>query len=211
MINFSNYSCILWDFDGVLMDSMPVREHGFKQVLSHYAEEEVAALVKYHRINGGLSRYIKFRYFFETIRKESISEEQVQFLAKRFSEIMLELLTKPDLLIQDSWDFIRRNYEHVDMHIVSGSDGEELNTICKTLNLSSYFKTIVGSPATKKSLVKEILTRNLYERVVLIGDSVNDMEAAKSNGIDFLAFNNPSLKKYSVPYIESFNGFEIVK
>ncbi len=211
MINFSKYNCILWDFDGVLMDSMPVREHGFKKVLSAYAEEDVAALVDYHRKNGGLSRYVKFRYFFETIRKESITEDQVHALAQAFSGIMLDLLMNPSLLIKDPWNFIERNHNHIDMHIVSGSDGTELNTICKTLNVSSYFKTIAGSPTPKIKLVEEILRNNRYKNVVLIGDSLNDLEAANVNGIDFLGYNNPALKPHAKSYIESFNDIEILK
>lgn len=211
MINFSNYNCILWDFDGVLMDSMPVREHGFKEVLSSYADEDVAALIAYHRKNGGLSRYVKFRYFFETIRKETITDQEIRSLAHRFSVIMLELLMKPDLLIRDPWNFIEQNHKHIDMHIVSGSDGEELGVICKTLNVDSYFKTIVGSPTPKKKLVEEILIKNRYDKVVLIGDSINDMEAAFANGIEFLGYNNPALKNHAVRYIDTFDGLEILK
>jgi phosphoglycolate phosphatase-like HAD superfamily hydrolase len=210
MINFSKYNCILWDFDGVLMDSMPVREHGFKEVLTGYDEDQVAALLEYHRKNGGLSRYVKFRYFFETIRKEKITEDKIQSLTQQFSLIMLELLMKPNLLIQDPWNFIERHYKDVDMHIVSGSDGIELNTICKTLNLSTYFKSIVGSPTPKQNLVGEILQRHRYEKVVLIGDSFNDLEAAELNGIDFLGYNNPSLKNLTHGYIDSFNGIEVL-
>jgi phosphoglycolate phosphatase-like HAD superfamily hydrolase len=210
MINFSKYNCILWDFDGVLIDSMPVREHGFKKVLSRYPEDQVSILLEYHRKNGGLSRYVKFRYFFETIRKESITDEQVDVLAQDFSSIMLELLMTPSLLIRDSWNFIERHHSQLDMHLVSGSDGVELNTICKALKLSGYFKSIVGSPTPKKVLVEEILREHQYESVVLIGDSVNDLEAAQANGIDFIGYNNPSLKNLShAYYIDSFNGIDI--
>jgi phosphoglycolate phosphatase-like HAD superfamily hydrolase len=205
MINFSKYDCILWDFDGVLMDSMPIRDKGFESVLSKYPTEEISRLLDYHRQNGGLSRYVKFKYFFEVIRGESISEEGIQKLAKDFSVIMLELLTNKELLILETWSFIKNHYHEQDMYVVSGSDGRELNEICNQLSLAHYFKRIVGSPTPKKQLVQSILSQNSYKNVVLIGDSVNDLEAATTNSIDFVGYNNNRLKAIAPLYIDSFS------
>ena len=59
---------IFWDFDGVILNSNKVRDKGFETVLSGFPKEEVDKLLKFHRQNGGLSRYVKFRYFFEEIK-----------------------------------------------------------------------------------------------------------------------------------------------
>jgi phosphoglycolate phosphatase-like HAD superfamily hydrolase len=206
MINFARYKVLLWDFDGVLMDSMPVRDEGFRHVLASYPQEQVAALMAYHRINGGLSRYVKFRYFFETIRGEQVTEEQVQAMAAEFSKVMKRLLLNESLLIQDSLDFVRRQYGHVPMHIVSGSDGVELNMICKSLKLDGYFVSIHGSPTPKNQLVAEVLAAHAYDpsKAVLIGDSINDHQAAKVNGIDFIGYNNPEFDRDDYHYVKSF-------
>lgn len=207
MINFSNYSCLLWDFDGVLMDSMPVRDEGFKHVLAPYPQDQVATLLAYHRINGGLSRYVKFRYFFEEIRKEPVTEEQVQAMAADFSTVMKRLLLNEQLLTNDSLDFVRRRYRDVPMHIVSGSDGVELNMICRSLNLAQYFVSIHGSPTPKTQLVKEVLAEHQYDpaRTVLIGDSINDYQAATANNIDFIGYNNAEFDHNGYNYIRSFS------
>jgi phosphoglycolate phosphatase-like HAD superfamily hydrolase len=205
MINFSKYSCILWDFDGVLMDSMPIREQGFKTVLSAYPQEEVMVLLEYHRKNGGLSRYVKFRYFFEVIRKESVLENQIMELASHFSKVMMESLINPELLIENSLSFVRKHYEKIPMHIVSGSDGEELKEVCKQIKIAEYFRTIEGSPTMKKDLVAALLQLYDPQKMVLIGDSFNDFEAANDNNIDFIGFNNTALKTRGLPYIENFS------
>jgi phosphoglycolate phosphatase-like HAD superfamily hydrolase len=206
MQHLSQYKTILWDFDGVIMDSMPIRDKGFELVLSDYPKDQVAQLMAYHRNNGGLSRYHKFRYFFEEIRKEIISEEEITLLAGRFSKVMLENLLNPELLILDSVNFIRSNYQKFDIHIVSGSDQNELRTICDYLGLSMYFKSIHGSPTPKTELVKNLLRENNYqnESCCLIGDSVNDFEAAEVNGIDFFGYNNLLLNSFKSKYIFSF-------
>lgn len=211
MINFSGYSSILWDFDGVLMDSMPTRDLGFEKVLSSYPRHEVEQLLTFHRQNGGLSRYVKFRYFFEQIRSESITEEKVLALSAEFSKVMRKELLNEKLLIQDSIGFVKRHHGKFRMHIVSGSDGNELRYLCETLGLAQYFVSIHGSPTPKKELVGQLLDAyNLDPRdAVFIGDSTNDYDAAHLHKIDFAAYNNTLLKGHGIGYIDSFEKVKI--
>ena len=201
-----NFKVILWDFDGVLMNSNAVRDIGFEKVLADYPAEQVTALMKYHKANGGLSRYVKFRYFFEVVRNESVSDEQIQELAKKFSSIMQEILFDKLLLINDSIEFVQQNFSKYKMHIVSGSDGVELRSLCKYLEIDKYFITIEGSPTIKNELVKQLLFKYKYncESCVLVGDSVNDMEAARVNNISFAAYNNSALFSSEIINIHQF-------
>ncbi|PRX43497.1 HAD family hydrolase [Salegentibacter salegens] len=206
MINLKDKKNIFWDFDGVIMDSMPIRNKGFELVLENYPKDQVQALMKFHLKNGGLSRYVKFRHFFEEIRGENVSEEEVKEWAQKFSKIMKKELVQPPLLIKDSLNFIKENYRKFNMHIVSGSDGMELNYLCERLEISWYFISIHGSPVPKKELVHNLLIKHKYKRndTILIGDSINDYEAAESNDIDFGGYNNERLKELKTLYIESF-------
>jgi phosphoglycolate phosphatase-like HAD superfamily hydrolase len=191
------YKIIFWDFDGVLMNSNAVRDIGFEKVLASYPKHQVDELMAFHQANGGLSRYVKFRYFYEEVLKQEVTEEQIQEMAASFSVIMKSLLVNPDLLIQDSLEFVKQQFEQkIPMHIVSGSDQTELRFLCKELNIEHYFLSIHGSPTAKKILVKNVIEENNYlkENIVLIGDSINDLEAAKENEITFCGYNNPSLK-----------------
>lgn len=205
------FKTILWDFDGVIMDSMPVRDKGFEIVLQNYPQDQVSLLMEYHRNNGGLSRYNKFRYFFEEIRKESITDSEIKVLAEEFSVVMLENLLNSKLLINDSLNFIKENYLKYKMHIVSGSDGDELRYICESLSLSQYFISIHGSPTPKNKLVEDLMTENNYnnDETCLIGDSFNDLEAAEVNKIVFFGYNNEKLKGLGKNFIHSFKNYSI--
>lgn len=206
MKNLIEYKTLLWDFDGVIMDSNEIREQGFKEVLKSYPNEQVDKLVAFHRINGGLSRYVKFRYFFETIRKEGVlSPEKLNEFTEKFGLIMKTKLQSESLLIADSVNFIKKYSQKIDMHIVSGSDQLELRSICEGLHLSKYFKSINGSPTHKNDLVKAVIEKEQLEResVCLIGDSINDLDAAEINKINFVGYNNPALIQND--YIVSFN------
>ncbi len=204
----SNYKIILWDFDGVLMNSNKVRDYGFLEVLKEFPKAQVDELLKFHQKNGGLSRYVKFRYFFETIRNEKLSENEMNHYLILFSEIMKQRLLDKKLLITDSINFIKKNYTNFKMHIASGSDQTELRYICKELKISNYFLSINGSPTPKKELVKDIIHKNNYKtnECVFIGDSINDYEAANVNNIDFYGYNNLEFKNKSYNYIESFKS-----
>jgi len=200
---------ILWDFDGVILDSMEVRDFGFREIFKNSKKKHVSQLIDYHRINGGLSRYVKIRYFFEDIMHESIEADEVMKYAINFSEIMRKELTNPKNLISESVSFIRNNFDKYCFHIVSGSDQEELRFLCKELSIANYFISIHGSPTPKTRLVKELLEKYDYKlaKTCLIGDSINDFEAASLNNISFYGYNNESLIKLKSNHISSFKTF----
>ena len=198
---------ILFDFDGVILDSMPIRDAGFAKLFESYAPAHVDRLLKYHKKNGGLSRYVKIRHFFNEILNENISDYQVQTWADRFSAIVKEQLCDRSLLIKPTIDFIRSNFNWFDFHIVSGSDENELREICKAIDIKQFFRSINGSPTPKNDLVCAIIDNFGYERTktAIVGDSTNDYEAAENNGIRFFGFNNQALKGLGELYIE--DGF----
>ncbi len=200
---------ILWDFDGVILDSMPIRDEGFNIVFKEYHKDQVGKLMNFHRKNGGLSRYVKIRYFFEEVLEESITEDEVNDWASRFSEIMLKRLIDPGLFIQDTLSFIKTNCKQYNMHIVSGSDQNELKEICKSLEIDKYFLSINGSPTPKKELVANVMSKHQYRNndTIIIGDSMNDYDAAKANGITFYGYNNLDLKEKGLNYLHDYLAF----
>jgi len=188
---------ILWDFDGVLINSNEIRDLGFITTLKEYPKDQVDQLLAFHHENGGLSRYVKFKYFFENIRMETAEQSRIDELVSSFSKIMRTLLVNPDLLIKENMHFIEMNYDSFNMHIVSGSDGKELKYLCEELNIIKYFKSVHGSPTPKTQLVSELISKNNYNRneCILIGDSINDYEATNDNNIFFKGYGNEKIIK----------------
>lgn len=202
---------ILWDFDGVILDSMPVRDEGFSFIFNNYPSDLVAKLLSFHRENGGLSRFVKIKYFYNQILQKPITQEKIDDYASKFSEIMLAKLANRELLIEDSVRFIKKNSRNFNFHIVSGSEQKELRQLAKSLNIENYFLTINGSPTPKKDLVSSILKEHNYRKpeTCLIGDSINDYDAAAVNEIQFIGYNNISLKEKlkEQRYLESMDTF----
>tara|TARA_B110000211_G_scaffold231439_1_gene293045 strand:- start:2501 stop:3118 length:618 start_codon:yes stop_codon:yes gene_type:complete len=201
---------IFWDFDGVIIDSMKVRDWGFRELFNRFNQDEVNQLIRYHNDNGGLSRYVKIEYFYNNILGKSISKDEIQKYALIFSKLMRNKLVDPNYLILDTISFLQKNYKKYNFHIVSGSDQEELRFLCDELNISKYFLTINGSPTSKNDLVFNLLDLFNINRsdTCLIGDSINDYEAAVINDISFFGFNNLKLKKLDSNYILKFEHFQ---
>jgi len=201
---------ILWDFDGVILDSMKIKGDGFKELFSEYEDKFVKQLEDYHYANGGVSRFDKIRYFFNNILGKNISKEEVLQFADRFADIMEKKLFDKNNLIEETVSFIKDNYLKYNFHIVSGAEHNELNSLCKIFDLTKYFKTIEGSPTKKEILVKNIIEKYGYKKdeIVLIGDAITDYNASVKNGIKFYGYNNMELKKYG-NYIDDFEGLII--
>ncbi len=71
---------ILWDFDGVIIDSLAVRDYGFREIFKEFDKVLVEKLIKYHSINGGLSRFHKIRYFFNEILKKILKIKKLKLM-----------------------------------------------------------------------------------------------------------------------------------
>ncbi len=196
---------ILWDFDGVILDSMKIKGDGFAELFKKYEPKDIKKLEKYHYANGGVSRFEKIRYFFNSILEVSISEDNILQLSDDFATIIEKKLYDTSNLIEDSLIFIKKNYKKYDFHIVSGAENNELNDLCKYFEIEQYFLSINGSPTKKEILIKNILENYRYniDETILIGDSINDYKAAHLNNLIFYGYNNPTLIDYN--YISSFN------
>ena len=200
-----NIKNIIFDFDGVILDSIPVKTEAFRKLFEKYPKELVEKFIEFHLENGGMSRYEKIRYFFEELLNKNITDEQILDLANRYSTLTKIELSNKKYLIKEVIDFIISNYKKHNMHIASGADENDLKYICNKLDLNKYFLSINGSPIKKRKIVKNILNINNYEKdeTILIGDSINDYYAANVNTISFYGFNN-ELLKIKHEYINEF-------
>ena len=181
------YHHIIFDFDGVLVESNEIRFNGFRKLFEKYPEEQVERLVNYAKANGGVSRYKKIEYFFNVIRQEPITNGLVNQWAAQFSELVEQDIVeaKP---VEGSLKFLEDYFSHFDFAIVSGSDQAELRRICEKRKIDHFFKMILGSPVEKKDNIASLLSDLNWQHneSLYVGDSNNDLDAAKANDLDFV-------------------------
>lgn len=189
MKNLKSYKNLIFDCDGIILNSNKIKTEAFKEVVSHYGDKPAEELVKFHVMNGGISRYEKFNYFFETISsnhnldKNSINVEK---LIENYGSKVKKKLELCEISIQIMQ---YRKYCYGDWYIVSGSDQNELINIFKKKKLKNIFNGgIYGSPMSKDEILKSIFKDKIDEisKSLYIGDSKYDYLAAKKIGIDFV-------------------------
>ncbi len=181
------YKHIIYDFDGVLVESNSIRFEGFRLLFKDYPNDQVQRLVEYAMLNGGMSRYEKIKYFFARILDEPITDDNVRLLAKQYSGLVKNkvISAKP---VKGSMEFLSCYYNKFDFAIVSGSDQEELREVCRIRKIDHYFVEILGSPVNKESNLNSLMVKTEWENklCLYIGDSINDLNAARINNINFI-------------------------
>ncbi len=198
---------IFLDFDGVILDSDAIKNAGFAHIFRNYPAQAVSTLMQFHQENGGVSRYEKIRFFYEQCLGESITDAQVDILAQEFSNFVSERLCDPNQLIQDTHEFIKKYSREFQIYVVSAADETELRWLCSTLEIAPFFKEILGSPGTKVEILGRAMEHSeaTIHNGVMIGDSINDYQAAITHGIPFFGYNNTKLKELQEAYyLESF-------
>jgi phosphoglycolate phosphatase-like HAD superfamily hydrolase len=177
---------VIFDFDGVLVESAHIKTKAFGELFSRWpdkADEGVA----FHLKNMGISRYVKFKYFYENIISERYSEEIGLKLGSEFSDIVLgEIKMAP--FVKGAEVFLENYHSKYSFYIASGTPDEELCEIASYKGINKYFDGIFGSSLTKAEIINNILgTESLKNNmVVFVGDAVSDKEAAEGTGVHFV-------------------------
>jgi HAD superfamily hydrolase (TIGR01549 family) len=183
-----SWEAIFFDFDGVILDSVAVKTKAFAKMFRQYGPEVEKSVVEYHLNNGGVSRFDKFRYYYEEILKKPINEEIIGNLSKQFSSIVVdEILASPFMPgAKEILENLKK--KGVPCYIVSATPHEEINLIVEKKKLKGYFKEIHGSPRKKGELCREIINREKYnpQNCLFVGDAMSDYNAARENGICFM-------------------------
>lgn len=181
------FQAIFFDFDGVLCECMDVKTEAFAQLFEPFGKKVVKKVVNHHVKYGGISRYKKIEYYYKEFLNKDISEDKVNELAQKFSELVFEKVIASDL-VKGVKDFLEKFYKKLDLYIISGTPQGELDKIVEKKDIRKYFKGVFGSPVTKPIHAKRIISENDYDisKVLYVGDSLSDYKDSQEAGIQFL-------------------------
>ncbi len=203
---------LIFDFDGVILESADLKTKAFEQLAQEEFPEFVKEIVAYHRKNMGISRFVKFRYIFDTLLKIKITPEIEKRLGDRFTAIIFEnLKTVP--FVPGSLEFLKASFGKYRMFVASGTPEKELREVADLRGVTRYFDELHGSPRTKQEIVMDILARHHLEAgdVVFVGDAESDYLAAKLTGVPFIGrAHDGQLRSYDCRQIPDLVGLEKV-
>lgn len=185
------YKCFIYDFDGVICDSVNVKTLAFAELYKSYGKEIQDQVVRYHLEHGGISRFEKIRYFQNTLLQSPASEEKIQELAEDFADMVKEKVIA-SMYINGAKEFIQQHADNCSQYICTGTPEVEIIEILESRNLTSFFKGIYGSPKTKTQIINHILVATGYkaEEGIFLGDAMTDYKAAKECGMPFIGIKS---------------------
>ena len=176
----------MFDCDGVVLDSNRIKTEAFRTAALPFGPESADRLRAYHLENGGVSRYLKFRHFLESIVEGEAPAGSYERLLDRYAaEVGRELSTAS---VAPGLQRIRDETRSATWILASGGDQTELRGVFEERGLSRFFDGgIYGSPTPKDEILASCRDRGLLDRPALfLGDSRYDFEVASDFGLDFL-------------------------
>lgn len=163
--NINNYKTIIFDCDGVVLNSNKVKTQAFYNTALAFGQAAAERLVKYHVERGGISRYKKFQWFIDNLNEEDLAQSKDQpnldnLLSGYAAEVHKGLRS---CQIADGLDELREKTKDSIWLIVSGGDQAELRELFAERDIAQLFDGgIFGSPDSK-----EVIMNRKREQVTL--------------------------------------------
>lgn len=197
---------VIFDFDGVLAESVHVKTEAFRKLYLPYGTDIADKVVQHHLNNGGVSRFEKFKLYHKKWLGIDLSEAQLQELAQRFSDIVLDdVVGSPE--VPGASDFLLAAKDNYRMWIISGTPTAEMKEIAKRRTIDTFFTDIFGSPTDKITWTKHILDNwgIKNKETMFVGDALSDYDAALHHNLHFILRRNEENDEV----FKEFTGLEV--
>ena len=138
-----NYDAIIFDLDGVLLNTVKMKTQVFASMFEKYGPEVVQKINEYNKKYGGKSRSEKFRYYYTHILHKTLTNDILDDLCLEYSSRTL----KPSIdapWIKGAKEFLEKHYKQNNFYVVSAVEDNDLKLIIKKRNMNKYFKDIYG-------------------------------------------------------------------
>ena len=208
----TNKEIVVFDFDGVLVNSVNVKTSAFEQMYQQYGLAVVRKVRSHHESNGGMSRFEKFKFYHENYLGKKLDTEEIQAMSKQFSEMVVDKVISADW-IPGANKFLEKIYNNnVRCAIVSATPQNEIDLIIAKRGMSKYFSHVYGAPRSKPDNLLDLLKKYSLQptKLVFFGDALADYEAATEVGITFVGVGKKIKKilksrRVSDFYIDDFS------
>lgn len=203
------FDAIVFDFDGVLVESVDVKTRAFASLYAEYGAAVVDQVVAYHLQHSGISRYVKFRHYHENLLGVRYDESIGAQLSVQFSRLVVDAVVAAPY-VSGAQEFLAGFHCRLPLFVASGTPEEELHKIVQRRGMQQYFRSVHGSPASKGEILHGIIRRDglMPARVLMLGDAVADLDGARAAGTAFIGRAESANSPFppDVPTIPDLSG-----
>lgn len=179
-------SCIVFDCDGVVLESVDSKNRAFSKVCDEVAPDFTARFTAYAARNGGVSRVERFAWLVRERFGRDITPEETRTMCEKLTAYSFDAVLESPL-VPGFLDVAESRLGKTPMYVASGTPHYELAEILTRRGLDRYFAGIFGSPPAKAALLTSILRSVGVDprSAVMVGDSKVDADAALIAGAKF--------------------------
>ena len=183
------YDCIVFDFDGVLVDSNLIKRDMFFKIWGDYAcgrEQYISAVLQ----QPG-DRYTYISNIYQYLNKHgSLPAEKERYIDQYTERVEASILEKG---VQEKIPGLLHSLRDRILLINSATPEKALKRIVSNLGLDRYIREARGRPAEKGDIFScfSRTYRIDCSNMVFVGDSLSDLKAAEETGIDFIGVRSP--------------------
>lgn len=188
--------CVVFDFDGVLVESNEVKRDAFRLIFEGAGVTD-GFVAECLRARPDGNRFDVIRLMLERLRtaRQVDSTEpldhQVTKYAAAYNAICEEYAaTCPE--VAGAGQLLPRWASRFALYVNSATLEDPLRRVVARRGWAGYFRSVFGSPASKVENLNAILTREAAgpDEVVFVGDGSRDVRAAQSIGCRFVGVRN---------------------
>lgn len=201
---------VIWDFDGVIKDSVDVKTTAFLSLFAFAGPVVQAQVRAHHETHGGMSRFDKIPYYLD-LAGEVATPERTNELCESFARhVMQAVIDAPWVPGVES--YLRLSPAFQCAALVSATPVGELRAIVEALGLSGTFSFVSGAPTSKRDGVRHALEQSGVSAAdaVFVGDAAADYDAALAHGVPFIlrrhATNEAVFSGYNGPSLRDFTA-----
>jgi phosphoglycolate phosphatase-like HAD superfamily hydrolase len=191
----SRFDCVIYDFDGVVLDTAQLKVDAFCQVYQQEDPDLVEAVRTFADNNGGMSRYEKFRHFEVSVFGRLGDPAAIDALCASYGRFVDDGVSKA-AYINGAPECFAAIGPLAEQHIVSAAPENDVLTALRERDILHHFQSVSGAPKAKLIAFERILASSQLDarRVLAIGDSLAEYSAATQLGMPFLAIVGPDVK-----------------
>jgi phosphoglycolate phosphatase-like HAD superfamily hydrolase len=181
------FDAVVFDFDGVLVESTHVKTRTFGQLYAGYGQKMAKRIVDYHLAHAGMSRYVKFKVWQEEFLGLPYTEADGERLSLEFSRLVVdEVVAAP--YVPGAEAFLAAYHRKLPLCVASGTPESELQEIVHRRRMSHFFRSVHGAPASKGQILAELILESGFspDRVLMVGDAMADWQGAQEVGTAFI-------------------------
>ncbi len=206
---------IIFDMDGVIVNSTPYHEKAWKLFLKRYGYNLSESEFKHH-VNGKINFDI-IKHFFPKASKKEI-ESYGDKKEKMYREIINKEMISPEGLLKFIFMLAKRG---IAMAIGTSAPPQNVNFVLKKLHLRKYFPIIIDASQIKKGkpnpeIYLKVAKKRGYppSKCIVIEDAILGIQAAKNAKMRVIAITTTQRReelKEADMVIDSFSELSYEK